>query len=111
MEETNKIIEQARRDATSLVAGWKVIYNHRGEGDFDFKVNNPYASFVVHDPTTGMTTLLRADEFGNYLAGFSAQHMGGTGGLFAMLGMGIVLNGWDAAFNDATFDWDAFEPA
>ena len=51
--------------------------------EFDFKFNNRGDLFQVGDGW------LRADEFGNFAAGYAGQHVGGEGGHGAMLAGGL----------------------
>lgn len=106
-KETENLLEQVRSEG--LIEGY---FNHSGGGAYDFKVNQPNDTFEVDG------NIMTADQFGNYAAGYGAQHAGGGLGYAGVRAGGIYYDFMDnvvgargsraarrASCNN--FDWDA----
>ena len=79
-EETQAYLDQATKDTTTInqyFNFWMLIFNHRGGGTYDFKQNQPVDRFCVNGKW------LRADEFGNYIAGYASTRSFGVYGYAA----------------------------
>jgi len=104
--ETLEIIREAG-EQNILEAAW----SHRGYGTYDFKAWQGEDTFDVG------WRLLRADEFGNYLAGYAAYKSGGMFGYNGVIAGGILYDFMDNVRSDilgmfgrprpkSDFDWD-----
>jgi RHS repeat-associated protein len=99
--QTLEIIEWVRQEAE--VPWFEGMYrgaeHHSGYGYFDFKMNEPGATFIVNGRRLG------ADEFGNFLAGYTGAKLGPLGTASVRLG-GIIYDYDGSRHGDGTFDMD-----
>ncbi len=100
-KQTQEIIQWAR-EATQAPwpeALWRGFQHHNEMGQFDFKINEPRATFVMNGDT------LKAEEFGNFLAGYTGQKLVpvGIGGVRAG---GIIIDYRASRAANKPFDWD-----
>lgn len=85
--ETKRILEKARRDAAGLGGPLRAYRNHAVPGVLDPKKRSSGDTYQVG------TRCFRADEFGNFLAGYAGYHtLDGFGIVF------VTAGGW-------WFDW------
>ncbi|MEW5993893.1 MAG: RHS repeat-associated core domain-containing protein [Candidatus Zixiibacteriota bacterium] len=105
--ETEKIIREAGQQSL-----WGAFWSHLGGHKYDYKVLQPNDTFNVGG------NLLRADEFGNYLAGYSGYKSGGMFGYFGVRAGGVLYDFTDSfwadllratrrPYDDSRFDLDA----
>ncbi|MGQ0621134.1 MAG: RHS repeat-associated core domain-containing protein [Panacagrimonas sp.] len=85
--ETQQLLEQERNELGSEFPGNVVnaIDNHRGGGDFDFKLNQPDDTFVVSGQ------MMNAGQFGNFIAGYGAAYFG-LGGYSGVRTFGVIFD-------------------
>jgi len=83
-EETEKIIAEA-----GIQSLWDAFFNHIGNERYDFKANQKFDTFNVGG------VVMKADEFGNYLAGYVGVKAGGVGGELGVRLGGIFYDFWD----------------
>jgi RHS repeat-associated protein len=102
-KQTEKIIRQVGQQYL-----YQAFVHHMGGGIYDFKKNLPNDTFNVE------CKLLRADEFGNYLAGYVGYKTGGRFGYLGVRAGGLFYDFVEAIFGqtrrprgDAKFDFDA----
>jgi len=90
----------------------EAFLSHSGSGKYDFKIRAESDTFNVGG------NLLRADEFGNYLAGYSGYKSGGMFGYYGVRAGGIYYDFVDLftkaslratrrPYGDSRFDFDA----
>jgi hypothetical protein len=101
--ETEGIIDEAGKQNL-----WDAYRNHSGNGKYDFKANQPGDTFNVGGHQ------MKADEFGNYVAGYAGYKAGGEIGYAGVRAGGILYDFTDAwadrrgrGFGNSKFDWDA----
>ncbi len=100
--ETAKLLREAGQQ--NLL---QAFFNHRGRGKYDLKYRQELDTFVVG------TSLLTADRFGNYIAGYASYKAGGLFGYWGVRTGGIYYDFVDN-LNDrarrlktnSKFDWD-----
>jgi len=77
--------------------------DHFGDGKYDFKVNEPNATFDVDGKT------MNSGEFGNFLAGYAGVINGGLLGELGVRGGGVLYDFFDSIKYD--LGWTAPPPA
>ena len=97
-KQTQELLEWVKEEASAPrpEALYRGTFNHSAGGVFDFKVNEPFATFVVDG------VVMRADEFGNFAAGYAGEILGPLGAA------GVQAGGMYYDWRDGvTFDLDA----
>ena len=86
--ETKKLLHEACLQSTApFPLGLLNTYrNHSYNGKYDFKLNDETSTFKVNGRT------LRADQFGNFLAGYDAYKAGKAGGYATARAFGVFYD-------------------
>lgn len=107
VQDTQKLLDIASKEG--LIDG---LINHSGFSTFDFKMNQPGDTFDIAG-YFGIQTL-KADEFGNYIAGYGGTYAFGELGYMGVVAGGIWYDAVDSSRNRrvsdrdrGSFDWDA----
>lgn len=105
-EQTQQFLQWASEDAQGFHGLTAAIHNHHVPGYLDFKTREPDATFIVDG------RVMKADEFGNFIAGYAGyRFMGNTGyGLVRAAGVTHDIVGDSQEHVPLNFDKDS-EPA
>jgi len=99
--QTREIIQWAREETQApwLEAMLRGFQHHSEGGTFDYKINEAQNTFMVGG---GAFT---ADQFGNFLAGYTGQRLGPSGFWSVRTG-GVYIDFWASRAAKEPFDWD-----